>query len=191
MTMFRHSFQMRIEMDEPPPKPKWPEGIRVRKYNPDEDAEAVYRADDEAFKDHFGYVKEPFEEGFKHFMHFMVNEEGYDPDLWFLAMDGGEIAGVSLCRKWSWEYRDVGWVSSLGVRRPWRKRGLGLALLLHSFNAFYERGKRKVGLGVDASSLTGAVRLYEKAGMHVFRRYDRYEKELRPGVELGTTSVED
>ena len=61
----------------------------------------------------------------------------------------------------------------------WRKRGLGLALLLQAFNEFYQRGDRTVGLGVDAQSLTGATRLYEKAGMHVTRRYDTYEKVIR------------
>jgi hypothetical protein len=44
---------------------------------------------------------------------------------------------------------------------------------------------------VDASSLTGAVQLYERAGMSVARRYDRYEKELRPGKELMTTELTD
>ena len=64
----------------------------------------------------------------------------------------------------------MGWVGTLGVRRPWRKRGIGLALLRHSFNEFYRRGKRKVGLGVDAQNLTGALRLYESAGMQSTRR---------------------
>jgi ribosomal protein S18 acetylase RimI-like enzyme len=83
----------------------------------------------------------------------------------------------------------MGWVGSLGVLRPWRKRGLGLALLRHSFNEFYRRGKRKVGLGVDAQNLTGALRLYENAGMHVHKAFDQYEKELRPGQELSVQSL--
>jgi ribosomal protein S18 acetylase RimI-like enzyme len=68
--------------------------------------------------------------------------------------------------------------------------GLGLALLRHSFDEFYRRGKRKGGLGVDAGSLTGATRLYERAGMRVARQYSIYEKELRPGVDLSTQSIE-
>ncbi|MNC98740.1 hypothetical protein D3C83_167960 [compost metagenome] len=66
-----------------------------------------------------------------------------------------------------------------------------MALLMHSFGEFYRRGHRKTGLGVDASNLTGALRLYERAGMHVFRQYDRYELELRPGKELMTTDVSE
>jgi len=50
-----------------------------------------------------------------------------------------------------------------------------------------------VGLGVDAQSLTGATRLYEKAGMHSdpARQLVLYEKELRPGIEIRTQSLED
>ena len=44
-------------------------------------------------------------------------------------------------------------------------------------------------LNADAQDLTGAIRLYEKAGMHVQRQYVTYEKELCPGEELSTQSV--
>jgi GNAT superfamily N-acetyltransferase len=80
----------------------------------------------------------------------------------------------------------MGWVNVLGVRRPWRKRGLGLALLQHSFGEFYSRGKHRAGLGVDASSLTGATRLYEKAGMKPIRQFTVSQKVLRPGLDIAT-----
>ncbi|KAA0260059.1 MAG: hypothetical protein EDM79_18925, partial [Chloroflexi bacterium] len=72
---------------------------------------------------------------------------------------------------------------------PWRKHGLGLALLQHSFAEFYKRGKRKAGLGVDAENLTGALRLYEKAGMHVHLAFDTYEKTIREGREISVESL--
>jgi mycothiol synthase len=53
--------------------------------------------------------------------------------------------------------------------------------LQHSFGALYRASKRKVSLEVDAENATGATRLYEKAGMHVERRVEIFEKELRPG----------
>jgi ribosomal protein S18 acetylase RimI-like enzyme len=109
--------------------------------------------------------------------------------LYFIAMDGNEIAGINLCRPHIPYDADQGLVGSIGVRRPWRKRGLGLALLRHAFNEFYRRGTRKVGLGVDAQSLTGALRLYENAGMHIEQADDFYEKELRPGVEISVQSL--
>ena len=152
----RSSYHMLINMDAPVPEPEFPKGITLRTFNLETDAEAVYRADNEAFRDHFGFVEMPFEEGFQRFKHFTIELEEFDPTFWFLAMDGDQIAGFNLCRSHSYDDPDLGWVGELGVLRPWRKHGLGLALLRHSFNEFYRRGRRKVGLGVDAQNLTGA-----------------------------------
>lgn len=192
MTMIRHSFRMHIELEQLPPEPLWADGIILKPFDgSDEQLKAIYLADDEAFQDHFGYVEEPFEAGYERFKHAMVEDDAFDPELFFIAMDGMEIAGVSLCRSCAWDDKDVGWIRSLGVRRPWRKRGIGLALLIHTFRSFWDRGKTKIALGVDAESLTGALRLYEKAGMHVQRQFDLYEKELRPGKELSKITLED
>ncbi len=84
-----------------------------------------------------------------------------------------------------------GWVTVVGVRRQWRKRGLGLALLRHAFAEYHRRGVRKVALSVDAESITGAPRLYGRAGMRVRESYVIYLKELRPGVDLGDRSRTD
>lgn len=73
---------------------------------------------------------------------------------------------------------DAGWVSILGVRQAWRRCGLGAALLRHAFGAFADRGCRRVVLGVDGTSLTGAERLYERVEMTVADRFEIYEKVL-------------
>jgi len=122
---------------------------------------------------HLGAEEEPYEE----WAHWTVERDGFDPTLWFLARDGDEIAGFSLCRP-SETRPDTGFVNLLGVRRAWRRRGLGEALLRHSFVELYRRGFARVALGVDAGSPTGATRLYERVGMQVVRRLDFYEKEL-------------
>jgi mycothiol synthase len=185
----RSFYHMKIAMDSPPPAPVWSPGITVRSMQPDQE-EAVYRAMREAFRDHWGYVDAPFEEGFPLWQHFIRTYPHYEPDCFFLAMDGDEIAGIANCFPVDNEFPEMAWVDDLGVRRPWRRQGIALALLHHAFGVFYRRGIRQVGLGVDASSLTGATRLYEKAGMHVFRQFDSYEKELRPGKDLMTQSLE-
>jgi RimJ/RimL family protein N-acetyltransferase len=64
-----------------------------------------------------------------------------------------------------------------------------LALLQHCFWARHGRGKRRAKLGVDAESLTGATRLYEKAGMTLERQFDFYELELRGGQDLSTQEI--
>lgn len=188
-TQIRSSYRMMIELEATPPTPVWPEGIELRTYNPETDLEAVYRTDQEAFRDHFGFIEEPYEEGLARFKHFMTGFDGFDPSLWFIAWDGDEVAGICLCRPHSYDNPEVGHVGTLGVRRPWRKRGLGLAFLHHSFGEFYRRGKRKVDLGVDAENLTGALRLYKKAGMHIYLQFDLFEKEIRPGKEFSVQSL--
>jgi len=187
-TLVRRSYRMAIDLDAPPPAPQWPAGVTVRTFAPGVDDEATYLAMEDAFQDHWGYVRRPFEEGFARWQHFSMDGD-FDPSLWFLAIDGGQIAGISLCRPYVYDDPAMGWVGTLGVRRPWRRRGLGMALLQHSFVELYQRGQRRVGLGVDASSLTGATRLYEKAGMRVIREYLTYEKELRAGQELSTQAL--
>ena len=168
--LVRQFWRMEIEMTSPPDRPVWPAGITLRTLRPDHDEQIVHATIVEAFADHWGYVAPSFED----WMQAVVQADDFDPTLTFIALDGDELAGVCVCR-----HRDIAWVGQLAVRRAWRKRGLGLALLLHSFNEFYQRGDRAVGLGVDAQRLTGATRLYEKAGMQVARRYDTYEKVMR------------
>jgi mycothiol synthase len=168
----RHSYRMAIEFDEEPEPPAWPPGISVRTFREGE-GQAVYDAFHEAWLDTW----EPEDEPYGDWAHWTIEREGFDPALWFLACDNEEIAGFSLCRP-SETRSDTGIVNLLGVRRQWRRRGLGEALLRHSFVAFHRRGFLRVVLGVDASSPTGAPRLYERAGMHVVRRIDFYEKEL-------------
>lgn len=171
MRVIRHFYRMRIELDREPAEPQWADGLRVRAATAS-DAERVYEAHQESFEEHWEHVRLPFAE----WEHWLMGE-GYDPSLWFLAEDDGEIAGLSLCREQDGE-KGVGWVSVLGVRKSWRRQGLGRALLLHSFHEFRRRGFSAAALGVDADSLTGANRLYESAGMRVTRRSDVYEQDL-------------
>ena len=186
MTEIRHFWDMEIQFEGDLPQPKFPDGITVCTYRHPQDFEKTYRAFDEAFEDHWGHVSSPPEEGLARWRKWIEDDPEFDANLWFLAMDGDEIAGVSLGYKTIPHDPDMGWVDILGVRRPWRKKGLGLALLHHSFREFARIGKKSAGLGVDAASLTGATRLYEKAGMHVARQYTDYELEIRPGVEFAT-----
>jgi ribosomal protein S18 acetylase RimI-like enzyme len=167
--LVRHFFTMEIDLDEEPEQPVWPDGIAVRTLEPGEER-AVYDVDMEAFHDHWDFFPVPFEEWRDYFL----GSSDFDPTAWFLAMDGDEIAGTSLCKP---ERRPgVGWVNVLAVRRPWRR--LGKALLLHSFRDLRSRGRERAALNVDGENLTGAVRLYEQAGMRVAHRDDSYRKDL-------------
>lgn len=172
----RYAWRMEIHLDEPPGIPVFPDGVEVRPFEPDAHAHLLFEAVEEAFRDHWGYVPARYENWASH----NLGRGDFDPSLWFVAWDGDRIAGMSLCR-----YRGgLGWVNALGVRRPWRKRGLGLALLTHSFGEFFRRGWKTVSLGVDSESQTGATRLYKRAGMKVATEFVSYLKELRPGQEV-------
>lgn len=185
-TGIRYSFTMERVMDTPPEAPVIPDGIVIRPMIAPDEYEKIHRLSQEAFRDHWGHVERPFEDTFAQMMHFIQEGGKHDPSLWFVAMDGDQIVGISLCRLVASADPDSGWVDTLAVRKEYRKQGVGLALLLHSFGEIYRRGQRKAQLGVDAGNLTGALRLYEGAGMHVLRQFDMYEKELRDGRDLST-----
>ena len=187
MTPIRYSWTMAIELEDPPPPPQWPANISLQEYHHPQDAEEVYRAHSDAFRDHWGYIEQDFEEGFQQWKHVNFNINKLDTELWFIAMDGDEIAGIALCQPKSDEDPHMGWIDALGVRRAWRQQGLGLALLYHAFSTFHERGVKRVGLDVDSNNLTGATHLYQKAGMLILREFVSYEIELRPGEELAKT----
>jgi mycothiol synthase len=158
----RHSFHMLLEMD----------GL-VR------EARAVVRAIREAFRDEWDWMERPFEDDFRDWVHYFDTAPNTDPSLWLVALEGDEIVGTCFGHPFLAEDPDLGYVFALGVRRPWRRRGIAQALLRHTFRALYQAGKHKARLGVDAENPTGATRLYEKAGMHVVRQYVIYEKGLR------------
>jgi mycothiol synthase len=179
----RYFLRMTIDLDGPPAPPVWPAGITMRTFERGRDDRATHAALEESFADHWGHIGRPFED----FERRALDAEGFDPSLWYLAMAGDEVAGITLCH--DYPQFDLGWVGTVGVRRPWRRTGVALALLHHSFGEFYRRGRKRVSLGVDAQSLTGATRVYERAGMHVQHRNALYIKELRPGVEITTQEL--
>jgi mycothiol synthase len=164
---------MEMTLHEPPADPLWAKGIQVRTFVPTQDEQATFLADEESGEDKGYHLPLDFEAWSKRME---LGAERFDPGLWFLACDGDEIAGVAL--NYYDRESETGWVDHLGVRRPWRRRGIGKALLLHTFGEFYRRGIRRVRLSVDSASLTDAQRLYESAGMKTIQQYHIYRKSL-------------
>jgi ribosomal protein S18 acetylase RimI-like enzyme len=171
----RASWTMEIEFGvEAPAEPVLPDGIEIRPYRHPEDEQPVYDAMQEAFADHWDFHPATIE----NWREFNVKTRNFEADLWLVAWDGEEVAGASLNYPERFGDPGYGWIGTLGVRRPWRRRGVGEALLRRSFAALHARGLRKVRLGVDAENPTGATRLYERAGMHVLRQSNTWEREL-------------
>jgi mycothiol synthase len=185
----RRYYHMHIELDHPIPEPEIPAGMTIRAALTETDQRRMLHALWESFHDHWGYIEEPVEEHYKRFMSWAKNMKDWDPSIWYIAEQDGEIAGACLNSMRRPEDPEMGWVNQLGVRRAYRKQGLGLALLRIAFREFAQRGKKRVGLGVDTGSLTGALKLYETAGMHPAREMHSYFKVVRQGVDLATQEV--
>lgn len=178
----RTTYVMERDLPDELPEPDWPNGVTHRTFKVGQDEYAVWETVEDSFRDLWGRPQVSFEQ-------FMgrLNTGHFDPELWILAEDGDQLAGVSICEIDG----DKGVVRTLGVRRPWRKRGLGLALLNQSFRTFLDRGIRRAWLSVDADSPTGAPRLYSRAGMQVTESYILHIKEIRPGVDYSQYQESD
>ncbi len=166
--------EMRIELETPPPAPQWPDGLRVVPFDPEHDAREFHAANQEAFADSWDYTPRDLEFWSK--VH--LESERFDPTLWCVVRAEEEIAAGTIC---TGDTYGGGFVHALFTRRPWRKQGVGAALLSESFRRLWERGERSIGLGVDSASDTGAFRLYKRAGMAPALGWVTYEKGLGEG----------
>ena len=107
---------------------------------------------------------------------------GFDPAAWWLAEAGGRPAGILLGDDSRVDV-GAGFVRTLGVCEWARGRGIAKALLATAFNAYAERGRSTVMLGVDSQNQTGATALYESMGMAPAVVYDSWALTLTPAGE--------
>lgn len=169
----RHGFRMMIDLDGELLEPQWPEGFAVRGFR-EGDERRFHQGHQESFADTWEFTPERFE----NWSHWFTGPAIFEPEHWFIVEHGEELAAVAICRISETE-ENAGWVRVLGVLPEYRRRGLAIALLQRVFHHFAEVGLKQVGLGVDAENPTGAVALYERAGMHVARRHLTYERVPR------------
>jgi GNAT superfamily N-acetyltransferase len=175
-SVIRHNFEMvRPDLENVPDLPL-PQGVEVRPYQP-EHLRSIWEASNEAFKDHWGYIVEPWEEYER-----MQADPDFDPSLWRVAWQDGQVAGMVLSfinKRENEEYgRLRGYTENICVRRHWRKQGLAKALIARSLLAIKERGMKEAALGVDAQNTSGATHLYELMGYRVTKHGAIYRKEL-------------
>ena len=153
-----------IDVDRPD-IPPMPAGLEVRPVTAD-DAAAIWAADHEAFRDHWGGWDES-EASLRRW----VESPEFQPELYVVAFDGDEIAGAVLNGIIAEENEQLGlrrgWLDSVFTRRAWRGRGLARALIGRSIHVLAERGIDTAALGVDADNPSGALGLYRSCGFEV------------------------
>jgi mycothiol synthase len=169
----RSFLQMMRPLSGDRPRPTPVDGVRLRASMPGRDDRAVFEVLDGAFRENFGYEPYTFAEWSEQWF----GDSAYDPGLVFLASDGERAVGA--CQAIVLE--GTGWVTELGVLKPWRRRGIGRALLQRTFAELQRRGIDEVRLGVDAENADGAMHLYESVGMSVRREWHVYEKRISAG----------
>lgn len=164
----RHDYVMEIAMKEPPPLPGLAQGFEMRAFERGHDERSAWACLQESFRDHRGHSDMEYPDWATGFF----DHANWSSEFSTVVMQETEMVAAAMV----FNFENGGWIRQLGVRRPWRQQGLGLAMLHHIFGACYARGITRVGLGVDAENLTGATRLYERAGMKVKEHFMRYEK---------------
>jgi len=190
----RYFFRMRRDLNHPIPDESLPDGMTLCSYHPDRD-QPLMEAFNESFQDHWNFT--PVTE--VDWQLFFTGRSVFRPEISFLAMthdpeSGGEqIAGFCL-NSVSPEENErqgirQGWINQLGVRRPWRRRGVATALLCQSMSAFKSEGLDYATLGVDAENLTGALKLYEGLGFETVMRYISFVKILNSPGEIGSNDL--
>jgi mycothiol synthase len=175
-TINRWFFLMRRATLDDVPEAPLPDRIEIRPVRPD-DHRAIFDAEFEAFRDHWqphDYDEAEFESLYK--------KTDIDTDLWVVAWDGDEIAGV--VQNWIWADENErlgvkrGWLEHISVRRQWRRRGLGRAITAESLRRLRAAGMTEAMLGVDAENPTGALGLYESLGFEVDQRASAYVRTV-------------
>jgi len=158
------------------PEPVAPAGVRIVSYQPDM-AEHARLIRNESFRDHWGST-ETTAELWAH----LLASDAFRPGFSFLAYEGSEPLGMLISYEYEAYNAKTGHcdlhISLVGTRAAGRKRGIATALLTTAMSAARSDGYDQASLGVDADSLTGAVRLYEHVGFTVALTWTAFRKRL-------------
>jgi mycothiol synthase len=174
----RYGYEMvRPDLENIPDIPM-PEGLEVRPVK-QEDMRAIWEAEIEAFRDHWG-AEEPQEGDFERWL----NDIMFQPEIWKVAWDRAtnEVAGMVrgfIAEEENQQYnRKRGYTEYISVRRPWRRIGLAKALMARSMQLQKELGMTETALSLDAQNPNGALNLYKSMGFEVTRTDIAYRKAM-------------
>jgi mycothiol synthase len=170
----REFVRMTMVLTSPPPAPVLPDAVRVRSLKPEEDLQAVYELETDSLSETWEFAPEPFAA----WTASLVRTQSFSGELCFVAEDAERIVGMLRCSADPVD-PELGCLEVIGVQPPWRRIGLGEALLRHALARLYARGLRTVWLGTEANSPTGSERLAARCGFEVAQRFSTLEREVR------------
>jgi ribosomal protein S18 acetylase RimI-like enzyme len=159
----------------PATAPEPPAGVTVRPVDHTDDAEMrrFHATIEEAFRDTDHHATD-----YDTFRAEVAGETSVAWDEWLVGEVNGEWAGVLRSSDVGVE-DNGGWVKALAVLRPYRRRGVGEALLRRAFAIYAGKGRTEAGLGVDMENPTAAARLYRSVGMHPLYEATIYQRTVR------------
>jgi ribosomal protein S18 acetylase RimI-like enzyme len=162
MAPVRYFFQMAADPTAAGPVPV-PDGITVVPYS-DQYRERLYHTHIAAFSDHWGYQPRPYES----WQALSVDNRQFRADVTRLAIAGDDVVSYVMAYD---SVEDSMFIGQIGTSRQWRRRGVASALIAQTLQAAADAGSKRVTLGVDADSPSGAVGVYERAGFSVTQRF--------------------
>lgn len=170
----RSYYRMVLDVDGVPAPAQIPDGYAIQPFTLD-DAKSAYDLHMTSFVGHYGFARRSFDvwyaDKIKH------NERFRAQDWAIIVYGNTPVAfGFNYLRE-----DGMGWVQTLGVHPDHRQRGLGRAVLQHSFVLLHLAGAQRIGLGVDSQNRSGAVKLYQDAGMYIDQHFLHQEKIMRTG----------
>jgi mycothiol synthase len=185
----RYGFEMRRPLTGSLPVHPLPAGLSLRPVV-EADHRAIFDADNEAFRDHWG-SREFDESDFQ----WQFHGPDADPSLWVVAWDGDQVAGAVMNVIYRSENEALGirrgWLDHVSVRRPWRRRGLARAMCALAFEVLRDAGMDEAWLGVDGTNPMGALQLYEDLGFQVARRWRAFGRPLDGPAPQGWVTIAD
>ncbi len=175
----RHYVEMRRDLSLPIEDIPLPPDFEFRPALP-EHYRAVYDADVNAFRDHYGFI-EPGESDYTRWLNDPIKMQ---PHLWKVIwhIPSNTIASQVLNQIRAEENAKLGvkrgWTEDIGTQRRFRKLGLARAAIHASMRMFKDMGMTETMLSADAENTTGAIRLYKSCGYEVVKVGTMYRREF-------------
>jgi mycothiol synthase len=171
----RRFNRLRIELEPGRPFPTAPDGVTLQAFDPgsDTDWRDWHTLQDESFSHHWGHETTSLDA----FRQSVDAEEDPELDRWRFALVDGIRAGICQASG-RFATEGGGWIRTLGVVASARGRGVGRYLLEHALASYASDGRNWAGLSVDTKNVSGALRLYESAGMRPWMQIDAYRRRV-------------